>query len=223
MHLPCDVAIARFDCIQIPDPLSTALRDLVSASVETTASTLEHFVLYGIMYPSVMCRLQAEVDAVVGFNRKPSLVDRPSMPYTEACILEILRLSSNVPLAFPHCAMSDVRFRGCKISKGTIVIGNLYAVHHDPELWLNPEEFQPERFLTPAGKLIEDGLKQILPFSTGRRVCLGFSIVAESMFLILTSLYQKFDFVSQEPVTSVDSKFSIVTAPLNVRVTAVAR
>jgi cytochrome P450 family 2 subfamily U polypeptide 1 len=72
------------------------------------------------------------------------------MPYTEACVLETLRISSVVPLSLFHRATEDVVVGGVLIPKDTTVISNLYGVHHDPTIWgKNVEDFVPERFLSP--------------------------------------------------------------------------
>lgn len=94
------------------------------------------------------------------------------MPYTEAVLLETLRKSSLLPMGVLHRMLSDHVFHGYVFPKHCTVIPNLYAYHHDPDVWGDPENFRPERFLS------EDGSKvirrdSIMPFSVGRRVCLG--------------------------------------------------
>jgi cytochrome P450 len=57
------------------------------------------------------------------------------MIYTEAVMLETLRFSSIIPLSIFHAATEDVIFLGYAVPKGTAIIANLWAVHHDKELW----------------------------------------------------------------------------------------
>jgi cytochrome P450 len=58
------------------------------------------------------------------------------MTYAEAVMLEVFRNSSIVPLSIFHSAMEDVpSFHGYEIPKGTVVMGNLYSVHHDTTTW----------------------------------------------------------------------------------------
>jgi len=120
------------------------------------------------------------------------------MPYVSATILEIFRKSSLVPLGVPHAALRDVNFHGYTISKGTIVLGNLYDAHHDKKIWGDPDVFRPERFLTPDGKGMNKQHPVIAPFSVGRRQCLGETLARNNVFLFLVSLFQTFDI--KEPV-----------------------
>ena len=90
------------------------------------------------------------------------------MPYTEATMLEIFRMSSIVCGALLHSTLEDTRFEGFVLPKGTIVMANLYHVHHDPEYFGDPENFRPERFLTPEGDLRKD--EHCVPFSVGKRL-----------------------------------------------------
>lgn len=94
------------------------------------------------------------------------------MPYTEAVLQEVLRFSAMVPLGVTHKALREVEFHGFTIPKGTLIFANLYWAMHDPKIWGDPETFRPERFLSEDGKSV---LKHeaLLPFSTGKRVCLG--------------------------------------------------
>ena len=114
------------------------------------------------------------------------------MPYTEACILETLRLASVVPYALFHRTWEDVTLGGVFIPKNTTVLPNIYAVHHDPSIWGdNVEEFIPERFLTPdESEVIRH--EQMLAFSCGKRHCLGESLARNELFLFTSTVLQHF-------------------------------
>lgn len=113
------------------------------------------------------------------------------MPYTEAVINEVMRFSSMVPLAVFHSATEDIKFRGYNIPKGTLIIPNLYGAMQDVDVWGDPETFRPERFLSPDEKTL---LKNdaYIPFSTGKRICLGMTLAQDELFLFTSSLFQKF-------------------------------
>ncbi|KAK2169207.1 hypothetical protein LSH36_12g36072 [Paralvinella palmiformis] len=110
--------------------------------------------------------------------------DRKKLPFTEASILEIQRLADIVPLGIPHAVTEDVQFRGYFIPKDTLVLSNMYSVHMNPELWPEPEKFKPERFLQRGMKVEK---KELIPFSVGKRVCLGESLARAELFLSLSS------------------------------------
>ena len=143
-----------------------AVADLFVAGTETTATTLKWALLYMMMHEDIQSKVQEELDQVVGPNRMPSLLDRPSLPYTEATLLEIQRFATITPLAVPHAPVKDTVLNGYDIPKGTVILPNIWAVHHDPELWENPHEFNPDRFLDPeTNRLLPR--EELIPFSLG--------------------------------------------------------
>jgi len=112
--------------------------------------------------------------------------------YTEAAILETLRLSSIAP-TINHVATKDVKFCGFDIPKGTIIFVNFHANHHDPKVWgKDVAVFRPQRFLSPDGKrLIEH--EAFMPFSTGRRVCMAKGFAMDTVFLFAANLALNFE------------------------------
>ena len=66
----------------------------------------------------------------------------------------------------PHSAEDDTTLQGFTIPKGTAIFSNIWGVHHDPELWEDPEDFRPERFLNKTGAVFQP--EYYIPFSTGK-------------------------------------------------------
>ena len=95
-----------------------------------------------------------------------------------AIIHESLRKGSNAPLALMHTTLDDYELNGYVIPQGTIVIDNLFASHYSPEVWGDPKEFRPERFIDSEGKL-----KKIFPFGIGKRNCIGEALAHHQLFL----------------------------------------
>lgn len=114
------------------------------------------------------------------------------MPYTEATLREIMRFETLVQSSVPHRAMTDTTLAGFKVPKDTFVLAGLNAMHNEKSLWIDPENFRPERFLNPDGKL---NLKKdfSLPFGAGRRLCAGETFARNTMFLCIAALLQTFD------------------------------
>lgn len=112
------------------------------------------------------------------------------MTYTLCVIAETLRLSSVAPIGAPHRAMSDQSVNGYFIPKGTILIPNLRFIHMNPEIWGDPQSFRPERFLTEDGTF--KGHESLIPFSVGKRKCVGENMANDVVFLFTTNLLQKF-------------------------------
>ena len=174
--------------------LIITMGELFIAGMETTASTLCWAILYLIHYPIVQQMLHQELDQVIGADRLPELEDKKNLPYLEATITEILRFSSLGPLSVPHKTTVDTTLQGYSIPKGTTVITNLWSLHHDPEIWANPDAFKPERFLDEEGNFVPPKADRFLPFSAGRRVCIGETLARTELFLVLARLLHSFKF-----------------------------
>ncbi|XP_072020299.1 methyl farnesoate epoxidase-like [Amphiura filiformis] len=164
--------------------------NLFIGGAETTATTLRWALLYKIKYPKIQAKVQQEMDVVVGRMRMPQWADRLCLPYTEAVLLEIQRIATIAPLGFPHVASEDTKLAGYDIPKGTYVVSNIWAVHHDPDVWGEPDQFKPERFLDEDGKLRQR--EEFMPFSTGHRVCLGENLAKMEMFLFFTYILHSY-------------------------------
>jgi len=168
------------------------MSEMFLAGMETTASTLCWALLYLIHNPEVQQRLHQELDQVIGSDRLPELEDKNNLPYLEATITESLRLSSIGALSIPHKTTVDTTLQGYSIPKSTIVLTNLWSLHHDPEIWDDPDAFRPERFLDDEGNFVPPKADRFLPFSAGRRVCLGKSLARIELFLVLARLLHSF-------------------------------
>lgn len=82
-----------------------------------------------LLYPDAQKKAQEELDKVIGDNAFPSFGDRPSLPYVEALISEVLRWHPVTPIAFPHMLKEDDIIGQYFVPKGTTVIGNTWWVH----------------------------------------------------------------------------------------------
>ena len=102
---------------------------------------------------------------------------------------------------FFHYASLYFHPGGYEIPKGTQVLINLPALHRNPKLWDNPTEFRPERHIDEAGNLTKS--PYLLPFSTGRRQCVGESLAKMDLHVITATLLQRFNFYP-EPGQKVD-------------------
>uniref|UniRef100_A0A8C5DQ78 Cytochrome P450 2J5-like n=1 Tax=Gouania willdenowi TaxID=441366 RepID=A0A8C5DQ78_GOUWI len=166
--------------------------DLFVAGTETTTTTLNWGLLYMIHYPEVQERVHAEIDSVIGSSRQPSMSDRENMPYTEAVIQETQRMGNILPLNLAHMANKDTTLGQYKIPKGTMVLPTLNSVLHDESIWETPHTFNPQHFLDDDGNSRKR--EGFIPFSLGKRMCLGEPLAKMELFLFFTSLIQKFKF-----------------------------
>uniref|UniRef100_A0A672IYA8 Cytochrome P450, family 2, subfamily N, polypeptide 13 n=1 Tax=Salarias fasciatus TaxID=181472 RepID=A0A672IYA8_SALFA len=166
--------------------------DLFLAGTETTATTLLWALVYLIRNPDVQVKVQEEIDRVIGQTRHPTMADRPNMPYTDAVIHEIQRIGNIVPLNGLREAAQDTTLGGYYIPKGTSLMPMLTSVLFDETQWETPDTFNPGHFLNAEGKFVKP--EAFLPFSAGKRVCLGESLAKMELFLFLVGLLQKFSF-----------------------------
>ncbi len=122
------------------------------------------------------------------------------MPYCEAVICEVLRINSSVPLGAPHGMISDLEFHGYHIPKGATVFANTYAVQNDPDIWGDPEIFRPERFLNEdKTKFVRN--EAFIPFSEGKRRCIGETFAMDTIFLFVASIFQHFNILRDPNIT----------------------
>ncbi|KAJ7618949.1 cytochrome P450 [Mycena rosella] len=178
-----------------PDALSEDDRDLLlwaSASLfgggaDTTVAVLSTFFLAMALYPEVQAAAQAELAKVVPSGRLPQLSDRPSLPYIECVMREVLRWKPIAPLGLPHLLTKDDIYRDYDLPAGSIVMVNVWSILRDPLIFPDPEEFRPERFMNDKRAL--DTVACIFGF--GRRACPGVHFAEASMFIaIATALSQ---------------------------------
>jgi len=99
------------------------------------------------LHPEVMEKAQEELDRVVGKGRLPDFSDRDSLPYIDALVKELLRWNPPLPIAVPKRVMQDDVYRGYFIPAGATVIQNVWAIFRDPNIYPDPEAFNPDRFL----------------------------------------------------------------------------
>ncbi|GFU19784.1 cytochrome P450 2U1 [Nephila pilipes] len=172
------------------------LEDLVGtffgAGSETVRLVVDWFMLTMAAYEDVQEKIHAEIDSVIGRNRSPNWSDHLKMPYTEATIMEIMRWRTVVPINILRYTLWTTELNGYVIPKGSYVMSNLWAIHHNPEYWgPDAEIFRPERFLSDDCKNIIKS-DYYIPFSIGKRSCPGESYAKTEVFLYVVCILQKF-------------------------------
>uniref|UniRef100_UPI003AB0D53C cytochrome P450 2J2-like n=1 Tax=Centroberyx gerrardi TaxID=166262 RepID=UPI003AB0D53C len=164
--------------------------DLIEAGTESAATTLRWALVFMMNYPEIQEKVQAEIDRVIGQSRQPTMADRPRMPYTDAVIHETQRMGNIVPLGFPKMASKDTMLGRYFIPKGTAIMTNLSSVLFDKNEWETPDTFNPEHFLDSEGRFRRR--EAFLPFSAGKRVCIGEHLARMELFLFFAALLQRF-------------------------------
>lgn len=174
--------------------LKWTANSMYSASMDTTMTTVSHFLLAMMAHPDALAKAQKEIDMVIGLDRLPTFTDRPNLPYIEALLTETLRWGAPVPLNLPHRLMEDDVYKDMHIPKGSLVFGNIWAILRDERIYTNPSDFIPERFLEkvdPATEQRRDPRKYVFGF--GRRKCPGMNLVESSIWLLITCMIATLD------------------------------
>ncbi|OAL28509.1 hypothetical protein AYO20_09457 [Fonsecaea nubica] len=172
---------------------------IYEAGSDTTSMALEIFTLAMLVYPDVMKKAQAEIDAHVGDDRRlPGFEDRDSLPYMDAMIKEVLRWRPVSAGGIPHAVIQDDEYLGYRIPAGATVIGNHWSIHLDEDVYRDPHAFNPDRW-------IEDPALPLAPFGFGRRVCTGQHLARNSLFINMVRILWAFDVVhAYESVPEID-------------------
>ena len=148
--------------------LASTILAFLPDAIDTT-TTLNTWLLFNVVhYPGVQKRLQEEVDAVCGPGRNPSISDRKAMSYTQAVIYETLRHSNLIIMSMMREIKEDVQFEGYNIPKGSLVIANVHAAHFDPDIFPNPKQFDPSRFLDDDGNFKNSMASSVVTFLVGK-------------------------------------------------------
>uniref|UniRef100_A0A8C3G0K7 Cytochrome P450 2K1-like n=1 Tax=Cyclopterus lumpus TaxID=8103 RepID=A0A8C3G0K7_CYCLU len=175
--------------------LLVTVLNLFAAGTDTTATTLRWGLLFMAKYPKIQGK---EINRVIG-SRQAQVEDRKNLPYTDAVIHETQRMGNIVPMSLPHQTSQDVTFQGHFIEKGTTVIPLLTSVLSDESEWEEPHSFHPAHFLDKDGKFLKRDA--FMPFSAGRRACLGESLAKMELFIFFTTLMQQFRFTAPPGVS----------------------
>ncbi|XP_022343645.2 cytochrome P450 2J6-like isoform X1 [Crassostrea virginica] len=193
--------------------LFRVILDLFSAGTETTGTSLDWALLYMIAYPEIQQECYNEIEKVVGLGRKVEFSDRKSMPYFEATLLEVQRISNIASMSLPHMNTEEIDVAGYCIPKNSIVMGFLTTSHLDPHHFSDPHVFRPERFIDEVTKTVVHP-ERLIPFSVGPRACPGESLAKTEMFLVLSNLIQRFRFskVSDDDVLDFTGVTGITTS-----------
>ena len=173
--------------------LSTTI-EFISAGTDTSSTTLLWLLLYMAVHPEEQRRIQRDIDAVVSGEGPPTHAECLRIPRAEATIFEVMRLSTIVPFALPHCAVADATLEGYDVPRDTLVLINLWSVAHDARVWDHVNDFRPDRFLTKRadGYVVNRQMAhRFLPFSAGRRRCIGEVLGRMQVLMLFVTILHK--------------------------------
>ena len=176
--------------------------DILFAMTDTTATTNEWMVYHMINNPEVQAKVHAELDRVVGPDALPTLEHRDRLPYLWAVLKEVMRVKIVSPIMAPHYSTEDMTLHDTEgkeyfVPRGTTLYLHGYSMALDPELWEEPETFNPDRWFTKenegldlTGQVKRDRVNhyKFIPFSLGPRMCPGYSFAKVAQYLQAASI-----------------------------------
>ncbi|OCR01157.1 cytochrome P450 [Oscillatoriales cyanobacterium USR001] len=172
------------------EELRDELMTLLIAGHETTATALT-WAFYWIHHlPTVREKLLQELDSL-GENPDPMAIIK--LPYLTAICNETLRIYPVGMLTFPRVVREPVTLMGYQLEPGTALVGSIYLTHRREDLYPNPQEFRPERFLENQFSPYE-----YLPFGGGSRRCIGLALAQLEMKLVLAVILRDYNLALAE-------------------------
>ncbi|KAL9035720.1 MAG: hypothetical protein Q9214_006454 [Letrouitia sp. 1 TL-2023] len=173
---------------------------LMEGGSDTSSSLILAIILAMMAYPRVQERAHAEIDAAVGDGRSPEWSDFSKLPYINMIIKESHRWRPVSPLGVPHALGKDDEIDGMLLPKGSTVVLNVWAMHHDKGTWTDPEHFIPERYESyPAlashyAASGEWDKRDHYGYGAGRRICPGIHLAERNLFIGVAKLLWAFKF-----------------------------
>lgn len=197
------------------------------AGALTIAAPMQSFCLALTHHPEFQPMLHEEIDRVLG-DRMPKFTDMPDMPVLRAFIRETLRWRPPVPSGIPHELTQDDVYEGYHIPKGSVIHPFEWAISRDPEVFLDPEAWNPMRWLDEKYPTFQAPLSKFptitsySQFGYGRRTCQGMGVTEADLFVGIGSVAWLFSIHPQGEDATPDVKH-IPAQPTNKRTEAVEK
>lgn len=206
---PAVEGVSRFSDDEIKAQLITWLL----AGYQTSSSTLAFTAYHLAMDADVQERLRCEVEIAIQTYSELPLSDLVhEIDYLDCVMKESMRICPTLHILERKCEETCVINDELTIPAGIDITVPVYALHHDPEAWPNPDVFDPERFRGPAKDFRHSF--QFLPFGAGPRNCIGMKYVMTEIKVALVRILRKFKFVrSPETQVPLTLRSSVTLAP----------
>jgi cytochrome P450 len=176
---------ARLTADEVVDQVAT----LFLAGHETSASTLAWALYLLACQPELQQRVRQEVAAAWG-DRLPAFGETRHLPLTHDVFKETLRLYPPIAFYLREAAQAGGCLRDKPVAQGDMVAVSPWIVHRHEGLWERPDEFDPGRFCTEAGRA--SAKAAYLPFGMGPRACPGAAFATQESLLIIAQIVRRY-------------------------------
>nr|ANY58179.1 putative CYP719 [synthetic construct] len=173
------------------DIVISGILEVYDLGVDSTASTTVWALTFLVREQKIQEKLFEEIKKVTGGRSSVRVEEVSKMAYLQAVMKETMRMKPIAPMAIPHKTSKETSLMGRKVDKGSVIMVNLYAIHHNPEVYPEPYKFKPERFLQ-GSENIKAMEQSLLPFSAGMRICAGMELGKLQLAFGLASLVNAF-------------------------------
>ncbi|KAK9048334.1 hypothetical protein SSX86_032703 [Deinandra increscens subsp. villosa] len=192
------LSLGGSDKLSEPDMIAV-LWEMIFRGTDTVAVLIEWILARLVLHVDVQVKVQDELNRVVGRSRAVREADVTSLVYLQAVVKEVLRLHPPGPLlSWARLAITDTVIDGHQVTAGTTAMVNMWAISRDPEIWKEPLEFRPERFLDEREGLMDLSVMgsdlRLAPFGSGRRSCPGKGLGLATVSFWVASLVHEFEF-----------------------------
>lgn len=178
------------------------LVDIIRAGTESTSLLVQWFLVYATTFPHVQHKMRDEIEKVLQESEVDELAveNIVSLHYCNAVVAESLRFCSLNPFLKRELTGDIVTRDGVKISKGSSLLFNNFALNFSEKQWSEANSFKPERFLDAEGKFDKKVFAKLLAFGFGNRRCIGVHTGKSLAVLMAVRLVQKYNISSSSPL-----------------------
>ncbi len=173
---------AQMNNRQISDEVIT----IFTAGHETTATLLTWALYYLCKNPEILAELRTELQQQLDDNI-PDAEALQKLEFGRAVINEAMRIRPPAGFIIRRVEQ-DCIVNNYAMEAGSLAIFNIFGIHHHADIWQNPEQFRPERFLKTEKRRFA-----FMPFGSGERICIGNHFAMLESQLLLSMIIQRFD------------------------------
>ena len=200
------------------EELVTLCSEVMSAGTDTSATGLEWALLNVVLHQEIQEKLFSEIVSVAGEEKKITEAEVEKMPYLAAVVKETFRRHPPSQFVLSHAATEDTELAGYKIPAGANVEFYTAWLTENPEMWEEPEQFKPERFLEGGDGFETDltGVRgvRMMPFGVGRRICPAYTLGLLHFQMMLAKMVREFKWIpvpGEKPLTTEETfAFTVV-------------
>ncbi|KAG2406961.1 Cytochrome P450 [Vigna angularis] len=196
------------------EELVTLVSEVISAGTDTSATAVEWALFHLVVDQEIQERLYKEIVDCVGKDGVITESHVERMPYLSAVVKETFRRHPPSHFVLSHAVTEDTKLGGYTVPKNASVEFYTAWLTEDPNMWEDPNEFRPERFLSGDGVDVDvTGTKgvRMMPFGIGRRICPAWSLGMVHINLLLAKMAQAFHWSSIAPKARIISPSSSTT------------